>query len=102
MAGAIFENYVVAEVLKKELHTKSFAELYYLRSSKGAEIDLIVDRKITRELIEIKFNSTFNPNMVSEINKIIAPDEKGYLLYTGDNIKYDEKISVMKYSDYLI
>lgn len=79
----------------------SFAELYYYRTSKGDEIDLIIDRKITKEFIEIKFNSTFTPKMITEINKIIALDDKGYLLYTGENIKYDKNISVLNFGEYL-
>jgi predicted AAA+ superfamily ATPase len=38
MAGSIFENYIISEVMKKEIHQKSNAELFYLRTSQGEEI----------------------------------------------------------------
>ena len=54
MAGSIFENYIISEILKKEIHAKTNAELFYLRTSSMLEIDLIIDRKQYKEMIEIK------------------------------------------------
>ena len=54
MSGALFENYLVSEVLKKECHNNTKADLYFLRSHEGYEVDLIIDRKRTQEWIEIK------------------------------------------------
>jgi hypothetical protein len=103
MSGAIFENYVVAEIMKKETHLKTFAELYYYRTSKGAEIDLIVDRKISKDVIEIKLNHTFNPRMTTHLKALLEPNDKGFLLYTGEKIDYafGENISVINYAEYL-
>jgi hypothetical protein len=103
MSGAIFENYIVAEIMKKEMHLKTFAELYYYRTSKGIEVDLIVDRKTTKDVIEIKLNSTFNPRMIKQLKLLLEPNDKGYLLYTGENLDYSfgENIKVLNYGEYL-
>jgi uncharacterized protein len=103
MAGAIFENYIIAEIMKKELHFKTFAELYYYRTGKGAEVDLIVDRKINKDVIEIKLNNTFNPRMIKQLKTLLEPNDKGYLLYTGEKLDYSfaENIKVCNYNEYL-
>jgi predicted AAA+ superfamily ATPase len=47
MAGNIFENYIITEIMKKELHRNSKARFYFLRTSHGGELDLIIDCRHT-------------------------------------------------------
>ena len=54
MAGALFENYVIADIYKKIKHRKLNFDLYYFRTNHGIEVDLIVDKKHSKEFIEIK------------------------------------------------
>jgi len=101
MAGSLFENYLIAEILKKELHNKTDAELFYLRTSDKAEIDLIVDKKQTRDFIEIKKSATFTPRMLHTLEKFMTDKDQGYLLYNGDAIPYHQNIRVIHYTTYL-
>ncbi len=101
MTGPLFENYIVSEVLKREVHNKTHAELYFYRTSNDEEIDLIVDRKQTRELIEIKSGETFTPRMTKALEKFCDDQSTGYLLYRGKSMRYLSKIHVMNYEDYL-
>ncbi|HTM64623.1 MAG TPA: ATP-binding protein [Gammaproteobacteria bacterium] len=101
MLGSIFENYIISDILKRELHNKSHAELFYFRSSNGEEIDLIIDRKQTRELIEIKAGETFTPRMSKEIEKLKDQNDVGYLLYRGKSMEYLPDIHIMNYQNYL-
>ncbi len=100
MAGSLFENYVIADLYKKELHTKSNAELYYYRVHQGIEIDLIIDRKSMREWIEIKHSATFNIHWLKAIETLILPEDRGFLLYTGKPQPYTKQIQIMNYVDY--
>ncbi len=100
MAGSLFENHVIADIYKKELHKKSRAELYYYRTTKGLEVDLIIDRKIRREFIEIKLNATFNHKWLKPIELLKSKEDMGYLLYPGKPQNYLEGILVMNYVDY--
>ena len=100
MLGSLFENYIVSEILKRELHNKSHAELYFYRSSNGEEVDLIIDRKTTRELIEIKAGETFTPRMTKEIEKLNDQNSTCYLLYRGKTLTYLPGIYVMNYQEY--
>lgn len=102
MAGSIFENYLISEILKKEAHNKTHAELFYYRTNHGVEIDLIVDRKKTKELIEIKNAETFKPKMTQAIEEILTKDDKGYLLYNGKSFPYLQNIEIINYKDYLL
>ncbi len=102
MAGSIFENYIISEVMKKEIHQKSNAELFYLRTSQGEEIDLIIDRKQFKELIEIKSSESFNTKMTKTIELFFEPQDKAYLLYQGQNMQYVPEISVINYLNYFL
>lgn len=101
MAGSLFENYMVSEILKKEIHHNTHAELYYYRSSDGLEVDLIVDRKQSKEWIEIKNSNSFSVRMAKPIETLIQEKDKGFILYQGDKFPYKEPISVINYKDYL-
>lgn len=100
MAGSLFENYVIADIYKKELHMKSHAELYYYRTSKGLEVDLIIDRKTRRDFIEIKLNSTLNFRWLKPIEELKTGEDRGILLYPGKSQAYTNSIHVMNYLDY--
>jgi len=101
MAGSLFENYIVSEILKKELHNKTMAEIYYLRTSNGVEVDLIIDRKNRKEFIEIKNSQTFTPRMLAAMNEFIEKDDKGYLIYRGENFAYSPPVKIINYQNYL-
>ena len=69
--------------------------------SNDEEIDLIIDYKQRRELIEIKSSETFNPRMTKTLEKFIDGKSTGYLLYRGKAIKNTPDIHIMNYGDYL-
>ena len=54
LAGAIFETWVVAEILKSWWHSGQEAPLYFYRDRDGKEIDLLIVRDGTAYPIEIK------------------------------------------------
>lgn len=101
LAGPIFENYIICDILKNEWNQKTHAELFYLRTSNKEEIDLIIDRKQFKELIEIKNSFTFHPRMLKSIEIFLEKEDKAYLLYRGDNLPYSEQIEVLNYQSYL-
>ena len=101
LAGPIFENYIVSEIMKKEQHSGQPADLYYFRTQDGVEIDLIVDRKSSKEWIEIKKNSTFRKRMIASVARLKNLEDHGYLIYTGENIRLDNHLNVVNYGDFL-
>ena len=101
LQGALFENYVITEIHKKELHTRSGADLYYFRESNGNEIDVILDRKSEQEYFEIKSSHTFRPEMVRALSQLKKKGEQGYLLYKGKELELYPDIKILNYKTYL-
>lgn len=102
MTGAIFENYIISEILKREVHRKTHAELFYIRTNHGEEVDVIVDYKMHKILIEVKSSETFKSAMVDTLESFIEKNDTAYLLYRGRNFPYGEKIQVLNYKNYFL
>jgi len=87
MGGAIFENFIVAEVLKIFHHRGEEPNLYYWRTADGAEVDLVVDAGHALIPIEIKQSETPHPKMAKEISAFqsLFKDKagKGYVIHSG-------------------
>jgi predicted AAA+ superfamily ATPase len=101
MAGAIFENYVIAEIKKRTLHTLTGEQLYFYRSSNGLEVDLIIEKHNQRTWIEIKKSATFIKKMITPIEKLKADEDKAILLYQGERMPPFNNIEIMPVDDYL-
>jgi len=87
MGGAIFENFVVAELMKIFFHRGEEPNLYFWRTAEGSEVDIIVDTQGQLIPIEIKGSETPHPKMAKEIRSFQQTFEnkagKGYVLYPG-------------------
>jgi predicted AAA+ superfamily ATPase len=68
--GALFENFVVAEYLKKKLHERAPFELYFFRDNHGNEIDLVLDSGSSVSLREIKSAKTIRPSHYKTLEKM--------------------------------
>lgn len=62
MAGAIFENYAISEIVKSYWHNAEEISAYYYRDKDGYEIDLIIEREGRLHPVEIK--KTASPSKV--------------------------------------
>ncbi len=101
MYGSLFENYIVSEVFKKAIHTRSDSELFYFRESNGNEIDLIIDRKISRDYIEIKSSQTFRPEMTNTLSKYGSDAKQSYVVYNGRDIEVGADLKAINYKSFL-
>ncbi len=100
--GNLFENYIISEIQKNNMHKKLDKNLFYFRESNGDEIDLIEERKtITRTLIEIKSGHTFKPLMAQTLKKYKTEKDIAYVLYAGENAPYKKDIKILNYKKYL-
>ncbi len=101
LTGNIFENYIVSEIKKRELHQVTHNEIYYLRTSSGEEVDVIIDQGQTKQWIEIKHSSTPKNSMVKPMQNFIGENDSGYLVYNGEAFKFTPQINAINYKDYL-
>jgi len=85
--GHIFENYVVAEMLKQNYHCSQFRDYFFWRTSHGKEIDLLYRENEVTHLFEIKASSTIKPaffKTMDDFEQISGETVKKTLLYGGD------------------
>lgn len=57
--GALFETWVVSELVKKNFNTGQAAELFFWRDNVGHEVDVLLETQHGLQAIEIKSGSTF-------------------------------------------
>jgi predicted AAA+ superfamily ATPase len=84
--GAIFENYVVTELLKKRYNQGLSSNLYFWRDNLGDEIDVLIDNGAELVPVEVKSGSTVTGDQLKTLNKwgtITGKAAKSYLVYSG-------------------
>ena len=102
MAGSVFENYIVAEALKRDKHLNLRSNFYYYRTSHGVEIDLIIERTDSREFVEIKKSSTFRPRMIKALEQFATDaTDRATLVYEGEDLPAIGKVHIQNWSAYL-
>jgi predicted AAA+ superfamily ATPase len=60
LAGSLFENLVISEILKRAKSNQQAGSFYHYRDKSGLEVDLIFENQSKLQLIEIKQNETPN------------------------------------------
>ena len=98
--GSIFENLIITEALKARYNQGEAHNLYYYRTSKGNELDLIY--KKGRELvpIEIKSSMTFHRDFIKGIsffNNLSKNTAKGFVIYSGELAYESENYNLINY-----
>ncbi len=101
LRGAIFENMVVVEFLKKRLNLGLDSNLYFFRDSHQNEVDLIIRQGTRLVPIEIKSSQTYNPDFLKGIRYLrnLLPDlvDKPELIYDGN---YEGEIDGIRISNF--
>lgn len=86
--GSIFENLIVAELHKHQLHTYQKTDFYFWRDNNDLEIDILFEKSSKLHIAEIKSSETINASFFSNMNKFAKIVENStvssYLLYGGD------------------
>ena len=83
------------------MHGIEDSGVYFIRTADHIEVDIVIDRGTHKEWIEIKKSATFRPKMASAIKKFINGNDKGFVLYQGEEFIYTDNIKAIHYSDYL-
>ena len=85
MRGALFETWVVAELLKMRLNSGSASDLYFWRDSNGVEVDVFVEGAKRMHALEIKAGRTIAQDWFAALDRLarITP-VAGAVLYAGE------------------
>lgn len=86
--GALFETWIVSELIKQRFNAGQPADLYFWRDSAGHEIDLVFETPYGLQAVEIKSGSTFAADWVDVLKKWQkftgdTPTMKPILIYGG-------------------
>jgi uncharacterized protein len=97
--GFLFENYCIMEIVKRYRNRGERERIFFFRTAKGVEVDLVVENKTGYTLIEMKSGMKIDTSMVEPIKTAVHMNKnfsksKGYLLtlnedklVIGDNIE---------------
>ena len=87
MGGAIMETAVVNEVVRTLTHRGQEPRLYFWRTAKGSEVDLLVDTGVELIPLEIKLSTTPAARMAAGIDALRRDlgerVQKGYVVHPG-------------------
>jgi uncharacterized protein len=88
--GALFETWVVADMIKQRFNAGQPSDLYFWRDSAGHEIDVVFETPAGLQAVEIKSGSTFATDWTDGLkqwHKITGdtPGPKPLLVYGGQD-----------------
>lgn len=103
--GALFENLVISEIIKCQVHRGRRPSVYYWRESNGTEIDCIIEsgnKKITA--IEIKGGQTFNSDFIKNLRIFPTGSEADsvnkILIYNGRETSKIKDIKIINWKEF--
>jgi predicted AAA+ superfamily ATPase len=84
--GSLFENMIIADVVKNFYNRGARPPIYFWRDSKGLEVDLIIEESGRMKTIEIKSGTTVQSDYFSaleKLEKIASRPFTKYVVYGG-------------------
>jgi len=102
LKGALFESFVVSELLKQRFNRGKGDNLYFFRDSKGLEVDVVLDFGREIEQVEIKSGKTLNAEFFSPLRKLAALHggvRESSLVYGGGETFRREAAQVLSWKD---
>lgn len=104
MRGAIFETFMVSEIMKHHHHRGEKPRLYFWRDHVGNEVDCLIEKDGKLFPVEIKSGATVNDdyfNGLCYFNKVTGtPLKKAYLIYGGGMSQNRKQGHVLGWQDY--
>lgn len=100
--GALFENMVINECFKNYYNRHERPTFYFWKDSNNLEIDLLIDKVSSREIIEIKAGKTIRAAFFKNINAYDNLDKqtKGkWIVYGGDVQQTRNGISIASWAN---
>lgn len=99
MAGALFETYVVSEIIKSYVHNGMAANIYYYADKEKREVDLLIEQNGLIHPIEIKKSASIrNSNFkgFSFLENLKMPIGHGCVICLSKNlISYNQEIDIV-------
>lgn len=88
LCGSLYENLIIADIVKGALNKGIRPEIYFFRDSHGNEVDLLIREKGVMTPVEIKSAGTFSVDFVKGVERFralgITRVSAGVVLYNGE------------------
>lgn len=99
--GALFENLVIVEMMKRYFNQGERQLFYFWNDSQHHEIDLMYDEGLRRQAYEIKIGKTLQPDFFKGLTHFhkTAPDTALHLIYGGDQPQQRSSVSVHTFDE---
>ena len=102
LRGALFESFIVAELLKKRFNAVQTDNLFYFRDNIGNEVDIIWDRSPQPVTVEIKSGQTVSRDAFKGLdyfNKLSGGADSSHLIFGGDESYIRQSVQVTSWRD---
>jgi predicted AAA+ superfamily ATPase len=100
--GALFENFVILDLIKQRFNQAKASNLFFWRDSAGNELDILIDQTERLIPVEIKSGQTVTPAFFKGLNywQKLTGEEGGYVIYGGNQMeKRSQGRTVLPYTD---
>lgn len=85
--GALFENFIISELWKKEQYDKTHSQFYFWRTADQQELDLIIFKENTLHTFEIKWNPTAKARLSKTFSNFY-PNHTFSIINSGNLYEY--------------
>lgn len=103
LRGALFESWVVSQIIKHRINSGRAREIYHYRDQHGTEADTIIEYPDHFDIIEAKAGQTINSSMLKPLRNVadviaqILP-AKQVAVYGGDQYQKRSDIEIVPWS----
>jgi uncharacterized protein len=100
--GSLFENFIIAEVLKINAHNNLKDEFYFFRDKNKKEVDLLINKGLKILPYEIKSSMTFNSDFMQNLkyySSLTGSENIGNIIYGGETQRRSD-FTIYNYFDF--
>lgn len=86
LRGALFENWIIIELLKNRFNQGLLGNIYFWRDSQGHEVDVLIEQAQQLTAVEMKSGKTINQNYFTELNywRELTGHHDNWVMYAGN------------------
>lgn len=102
LKGALFETFVVSELLKMRFNRGKPDNQFFFRDHRGREVDVILDYGMETEAVEIKSGKTVSLDFFGSLRyfaDLHGRVRKSYLIYGGTDSYTQKEVEVVSWRD---
>lgn len=95
--GQIFENLILADLVKQNWNQQLYNKHYFWRDSTGHEVDILVEQGMHLKAIEVKSSKTFHVDFMDNLKRFrtLRPETESYVVFGGTGFQTRNEVSIL-------